>query len=432
MITWIDQYSQPSSPEEEQLYKHLLRQVQLESPSKVIERFRSLFIDGIGYPDREIVEALDKIAGSKQADQQFNFILNRCCHILINRWQMQPQLQAAIPDLMEVFEAPSALSSSVRSLRSRSTRRLQDLVKSFTQSEHYITLKRLAQVIGQSSDSDDPATRPLGTLIRRYPYLYEHCLMSDESTYEHQQVVRQIQAERQRQFEVDLSKYVTYQVRRVQLSRSGASPQTAARVIRPMRNPTLLTDRELYTSLKHFVGKVEGPYTYRDVAQRFLAHTTSQATSFGAFKDDLYEYLTSSIDPAYGRRQFNNRLYEQIKNTLPQSNSQKLSDFMVVRTCSQLLNFLVVEGAQRPNHFVFIDLITNIGASATTGLLLKIVLVCRKVRPYMEKRFSILFNHYEVYTRDAVSWLVKSLENLNIAFSVHFGSADLSCFNQIL
>jgi hypothetical protein len=270
----------------------------------------------------------------------------------------------------------------------------------------------------------------VGTLIQRYPYLYEHCLLSEDSSYEHQQTVRQIQARVQRRFEFDLSQYVTYQVRRVQAIRQ-PSTEAPERIIQPVNNPTLLSDRELAAALKQFVGKVQGPNTYRDVAQSFLTHT-SQTSSYRDFKDDLYEYLTASIDPAYGKRQFNERLYNHLKNTLTQSDLQKPTEFLIVRTCSQLLNFLVVESPQRPNHFVFVDLITNLGATLTTGLLLKIVLLCRKVKPYLEKRFSILFNHYESSTRDGVPWLITSLENLNVAFSVHFGSADLSCLNQIM
>jgi hypothetical protein len=270
----------------------------------------------------------------------------------------------------------------------------------------------------------------VGALIQRYPYLYEHCLLSEDSSYEHQQTVRQIQARVQRRFEFDLSQYVTYQVRRVQAMRQ-PSTEAPERIIQPVNNPTLLSDRELAAALKQFVGKVQGPNTYRDVAQSFLTHT-SQTSSYRDFKDDLYEYLTASIDPAYGKRQFNDRLYNHLKNTLTQSDLQKPTEFLIVRTCSQLLNFLVVESPQRPNHFVFVDLITNLGATLTTGLLLKIVLLCRKVKPYLEKRFSILFNHYESSTRDGVPWLITSLENLNVAFSVHFGSADLSCLNQIM
>jgi hypothetical protein len=424
VTTWTDSDIRQTTVEEQQLYDHLLYCVQVELPHQLIERFQRLFLDGARYADPQIWLALEKVAMSKQAEQEFKFVLNRCCHILINRWQLQPQLQGAIPQLVALFDNPP---DPLR-VQSRGARRLRHLIQLFTETEQYLTLRRLSQVVSEAAEVN--GSRVVGSLIQRYPYLYEHCLLSEDSSYEHQQTVRQIQARVQRRFEVDLSQYVTYQVRRAQAIRT-QSMETVERIIQPVSNPTLLSERELAAALKQFVGKVHGSYTYRDVAQSFLTHS-SHTSSYGAFKDDLYEYLTSSIDPAFGKRQFNERLYNHLQNTLPICDSHKPTEFLLVRTCSQLLNFLVVESPQRPNHFIFVDLITNLGATLTIGLLLKIVLLCRKVKPYLEKRFAILFNHYESYTRDGVPWLVKSLENLNLALSIHFGSADLSCLNQIM
>lgn len=424
--TWTESDIRQPSMEEQQLYDHLLYCVQVESCNQLIERFRSLFLDGPRYEDPVVWTALERVATSKQAEQEFKFVINRCCHILINRWQMQPQLHWAIPELVTLFENPPDPSK----VKSRGARRLRHLVQIFSETEQYLTLQRLSRVMNGSVETIENGSIPVGTLIQRYPYLYEHCLLSEDSSYEHQQTVRQIQSRIQRRFELDLSQYVTYQVRRAQAVRTN-SLENLDRIIQPVNNPTLLTERELAAALKQFVGKVQGCDTYRDVAQSFLTHS-SQTTSYKAFKDDLYEYLTASIDPSYGKRQFNERLYTHLKDILPQCESQKPTEFLLVRTCSQLFNFLVVESPQRPNHFIFVDLITNLGATLTTGLLLKIVLLCRKVKPYLEKRFAILFNHYESVTKDGVPWLVKSLENLNIAFSVHFGAADLSCLNQIM
>jgi hypothetical protein len=424
--TWTESDIRQPSLEEEQLYDHLLYCVQVESCSQLIERFRALFLDGVRYEEPQVWLALEKVAMNKRAEQEFKFVLNRCCHILINRWQLQPQLQGAIPELVALFENPPDPAR----VQSRGARRLRHLVQLFTETEQYLTLRRLSTVMSESAEVYHSGSISVGTLIQRYPYLYEHCLLSEDSSYEHQQTVRQVQSRIQRRFELDLSQYVTYQVRRAQAMRS-QSKDSLDKIIQPVRNPTLLTERELAVALKQFVGKVQGSDTYRDVAHSFLTHS-SQTTSYKAFKDDLYEYLTLSIDPSYGKRQFNDRLYHHLSDTLPQCNSQKPTEFLLVRTCSQLLNFLVVESPQRPNHFIFVDLITNLGATFTTGLLLKIVLLCRKVKPYLEKRFSILFNHYEASTKDGVPWLITSLENLNVAFSVHFGSADLSCLNQIM
>ncbi|WP_446335729.1 hypothetical protein [Coleofasciculus sp. G1-WW12-02] len=420
--TWTNSDIRQTSSQEQQLYDHFLYCVQIESPSQTLERFKQLFMDGSRYPEPEIWMVLEKLAMDKQAEQEFKFILNRCCHILINRWQIQPQLQGAIPELVALLDdIPPATG-----VYSRGSRRLRHLLQIFKETEQYLTLHRLSQVVGETSTT----SKEVGTLIQRYPYLYEHCLLSEDSSYEHRQTVRQIQSRLQRRFELDLSQYVTYQVRCAQLKRRNQK-EASTKIIQPVKNPTLLTDHELGTALKQFVGKVQGSHTCRDVAQSFLTHS-SQTPCYKDFKDDLYEYLTASIDPAYGKRQFNSRLHEHLKNTLPDSENQKPSEFLILRTCSQLLNFLVVESSVRPKHFVFVDLITNLGATVTTMLLLKIVLLCRKVKPYLEKRFSILFNHYESSTRDGVPWLIKSLENLNVAFSIHFGRADLSCLNQIM
>ena len=192
-----------------------------------------------------------------------------------------------------------------------------------------------------------------------------------------------------------------------------------------MAIPTAIPELPFTRRFGNFAGKIEGSNTYRDLAQRFVTHT-SQGISYQSFKDDLYQYLVSSVDPSYGRRRFNDQLYAQLKGILPDSNTQRLNDMLVVKTCSQLLNFLVIESHQRPNHFVFIDLVSNLGPTLTTGIVIKIVLVCRKVKPYLDKRFSLLFNHYEASAREVVQWLVNCLETLNVAFSITFGSVDLS------
>jgi len=423
----VNDYNRQSQEQEQLLYNHWLELVQVEQPAELISRFRTLFIEGSGYPDRSVADALEKIAASEQAQQEFKYILNRCCHILINRWQTYPNKQAAIPELIALFEEPPKIL--VGYSRSRGRAALPKLVNQFTESEQYLTLQRLAKVINHSnedsSNSKTPATLAVGTLIPRYPYLYKHCLLSDDSTYEQQKIIKKIQAQKQQQFEVNLSQYVAHQVRKAQTARRETSI-TFNRSIQNINNPTLLSDPELFFALKQFVGKVEGADTYRQLADRFTANA-STAGSYRSFKDDLYEYLISSVtDDRYGKRQFNDKLYKQLQKTFPHNDAQKFNEFLMIRTCSQLLNFLVVESPARPNHFVFIDLISNLGPTQTTGLLLKIVLICGKVKPYLEKRLAILFGHYEFSTREGVVWLVKALENVNLALTTNFGKVDVS------
>lgn len=422
-------YLRQTKPEAQRLYDHLLYHVRHESPDKLIERFSCLFIDGLDcdYIDADVQDALKVLVHGKEAREEFKYILNRCCHIIINHWQMRSQLQAAIPNLVDLLCSQSTLSPG----HSRHTQKLRFLIRDFTTTEQYLTLQRLAKVIEQQTAAINQGSQPVGVLISRYPYLYEHCLLSEDSSYEHQQTVRQVQSEVQKRFEVDLSRYVTYQVRLAKVARQRQLNKNSRRVIIPVDNPTLLAEKELACSLKHFIGRSQGNKTYYDLAQSFITHT-QRIPSYRSFKNELYEYLTYGIDSSYSNRNFNERLHQQLKITLPDREEQMSSEFLVMRTASKLLNFLVVESRQHPQHYVFVDLITNLGVTQTVGLLLKIVLLCRKVKPYLEKRFSILFSHYETDSKDVVPWLVKSLENLNLAFSIHFGNADLSCLKYIM
>ncbi|MBD2296160.1 hypothetical protein H6G06_22440 [Anabaena sphaerica FACHB-251] len=414
--------------EEQLIYQHFLHLVQMESPDQMIERFRALFVERANYPEPEIILILDKITASKTATEDFKFFLNRCCHILINRWYMQPQLHHAITELISLFDLPPN-RLVVNSFRLREIRRLRELLQIFTESDQYVILRRFLQLVNQTPKLNTRKdNQPLINLISRYPYLYEHCLISEDSTFEQQETVRNFQAQVQKKFEIDLSQYITYKVRRIQVLRK-VSPAEANRILRPINNPTLLSDSDLYSTVKQFIGKTEGNYTYQERAQQFLKYS-SQTAKFQDFKDDLYEYLISSIDGQYGKRQFNQRLYTHLQNTLPDADDQRLNDFLMVRTCSQLLNFLVVSSQASPQHSTFLDLISNQGSLPTIGLLLKVVLICHKVKPYLEKRFAILFNHYETATTNAIDWLVATLEQLNIAMSINFGELDLSFFKR--
>lgn len=424
MNTWTAYHSRSISPKEQALYDHWLQCAEQESPDQLIARFRALFIEGIGYPEREAVAFLDEILSSSDVEQYFRYIINRCCHILVNRWHGRPQLQGHIPTLINCFDQqPTHPVTEVS--RARSARKVREMAAHFIHTEHYTTLRRLAQVVeGELGDSNQPLNAPLGTLIGRYPYLYEHCLVNEESSAEHQQVVRRIRGEAQQKFEVDLSQYVTYRVRRSRLQKQGdAAAQTLARM-RPLENPTLLSDRDLLLSIRQFSGRGADGCNSTDVAQRFLQQ--HRATTYGNFKEDLYDYITASVPVHYGNRKFNSLLADRLRTILPENDEQPLNDFLMVRTCSHLFNFMVVDSPRQPQHFVFLDLINNLGPVLTTGVLLKLVLICRKVKPYLERRFSLLFNHYETDTRETVSWLVTTLESLNVALSLTFGSLDVS------
>jgi hypothetical protein len=425
MDSWSNYCNHATTPAEQELYDHLIISVETQSPDEVISRFRSLFIDAVGYPDHEVWKAVKEVVSADFVDREFKFTLNRSCYILINRWLMQPRLHPYIPELISLFElAPSGVAHS------RTAKRLRALVQSFVQSEQYLSLKRLMQIMNETAALQcQDGTMLLGNLIRRYPCLYEHSLLTEDSSDEQRQRIMGLRSRALRQYELDLSQYVTHQHRyRLRQSWVASTPDISSSVglleLPAAKNPTLLSDRQLEVALHQFAGKIDGSNTHRDLANQFLTYSR-WSRCYRTFKQELYEYLVSVIDPKYGRYHFNQQLCQYLKDTLPHCDHQEVNDFLVVETCKKLLNFLVVESPQRPNHSRFIDLTGNIGILLTISLLLRIVLLCRAVKPWLEKRFSILFKLHEDNTTDKVNWLVEALEHLNIALSTNFGTIKL-------
>jgi hypothetical protein len=417
----------PIKQEEQKLYDYLLQFTETEAPAKVIELFRHLFIRGTSNEDPSLRLALEKIVSSPNAEQEFKFFLNRCCHIIIDHWQLEPYFKQEIPELIAQFEDASPPAGA----HSRTSRKIRQLVQNFTKSEQYIKLRRLARLLEQEQNNRTQS-KCLGDLIQRYPFLHQHCLLSEDSSQEFKRIVRRIQKKFQWHYELDLSRYVTYRVRLVQTVRSykaANQKKIPKKLIKPVPNPTLLSDRELDLAIKQYLGKVEKGYSYRDLSQNFLNNLT-RSPFYKSFKNDLYEYLILSIDSSFDRHNFQQKLYRYLQNILVDYHSQQLNEFLLIRTCTQLLQFFV-DSQIHLEPDLFIHLITHLGETKLIGLLLKIVLLCSKTKPYLEKRFCILFARYESSLQEEVPWLIKSLENWQIASSIHFGSVDLSLFKII-
>ncbi|MGB5635200.1 MAG: hypothetical protein WBM44_16450 [Waterburya sp.] len=430
------QTSNSTKEEQQQIYDHLLYCVKTESPIEILDRFNDLFIRGTGYKDNRIRTALEKIIDADNAELEFPLFFNRCCHIIINRWQMQPNLRFKIIDLAILIERALPPGGAY----SRVSRKLRQLVKDFHKNEYYVRIQRLARLIEGSLEPEhrrshriEIVTNSVGDLIQRYPYLHQHCLLAEGSTDEFQQTVETIQAGIQSSYELNLSQYITHRVRMAKLVKqykAANKNKIPKRLIKKVDNPTLLSDRELDKALRHYMGKVEQNSTYYDLSQNFLTYT-SQVKTYKAFKGDLYEYIISGIASEYRQRHFSNELQKFLRDTLSDFDHRELDEFLTLRTYCQLFKFLVVESKSNTNHEHYLDLVNNLGEIKTIGLLLKLVLLSNKVKPYLEQRFSILFARYETVAEHQAPWLVKSLENLQVAFSIHFGKADFSLIQII-
>ncbi|HHP7230962.1 MAG TPA: hypothetical protein ACFCUY_08900 [Xenococcaceae cyanobacterium] len=424
-ISKIKSRSQLIKEQSQIIYCHWQECLQQDSSEKVIERFRNLFIKGIGYENPQIRLALETIVESIKLESDFYWFLNSCCQMIINYWYQQPSLRNKIPLLIAQLD----LALPPGSAHTKSSRKLRQLVKNFQKTERYIRLKRLSNLIIQNQKKPSfETTESVGDLIQRYPFLHQHCLLNEDSSYEFQKTIKTIQKEIQRRYEIELSQYVTYRARLSEIGRQATISNNnffAKSPIQPVKNPTLLSDRKLDSTLRQYLGKVNQNYTYKDLAHNFL-DSTADLKSYREFKNDFYEYLTLGLNSQYCSTKLNPKIYQCLQEIIPDVENRKLDEFTLLRTCSHLLKLLIVDSKKNPEHYLFIDLISNLGTTQVIAILLKLVLICPKVKPYSEQRFAILFTHYETFPRGELIWLINCLEKLQIVFSIYFGKVDLS------
>ncbi|MEM9214134.1 MAG: hypothetical protein AAGD25_07270 [Cyanobacteria bacterium P01_F01_bin.150] len=411
MDSWAHYFERPTTPAEVYLYDHLMREARTAEPARVVEHFRQLFVDGISYSNPRAVKALEWIVNAPFSGSEFKFILNRSYYIVINAWRESSRNRVFIPALIDtILTSPVNPNSPIRN------RHLWQLTQHFIQSDQYQALRRLALTVRSENQGKKELTAksgnvPLETIIYRYPYVYEHNLLTQDSTIEQRHTVQAMRQEAQTKYDLDLSRYMAYH-------RSSSYRDVVAF---PAKNPTFLSDERLNRALSQYTGKVDGRNTQRDLANCFLTYS-KWTRSYSEFKGDLYDYLTLSMGPWFGGQRFGSKLSNRLYSTLSHYDDKLPTNALFQETCKSLLDFLVVESQQNPEHTNFIDMLGNLGATLTINVLLKIILLCEQAKPWLERRFAVLFNHYGDRPQSDVKWLVESMETLNVAMSTNFSN----------
>ncbi|MBE9156017.1 pentapeptide repeat-containing protein [Nodosilinea sp. LEGE 06152] len=394
------------------VYQHLQYWRKQESPSQLINRFRQLFFDTNNYPDALVAQALIDLSKNSSSDREFKYIINRCFYTLINFWYTRPEDHWAISELISLLEEPIKVSY-VQDNDSR----LKSLIRDFTLTEQYSALVRLQQLFLNNGLEQPTLTsiesKPLFYLLSHYPFLYDSTLLTKDSG----QIQKQHIAEMRRKVELDLS---------IQLARFHSSQIGQTRHI-SIRNPTLLEPSALNEALTYYTSKFDGTRSIKDESRYFAAYSKT-TRSFRDFKDEFVDYLINpiaAVESKYNDNHFTRSLRQYLRETLSEFDAQQLNSFILVETCRRLLNFLVVDSPQRPVFRNFRHLLNDIGYVLTTGMLLRVVLFCSAVKPWLERCFSIIFNIHEKEKCQSVPWVVNSLEHTNIALIGNFGNAGL-------
>jgi hypothetical protein len=261
----------PNSVEEEVLYQYFQYWRREESAQQLIERFRSLFLEGGTDIDHRVASALFQLSTSIDADEKFKYVFNRCCYILINYWYGQSRDHWAIPELIGILDNTAIFSSTGQA------QQVRNLLRQFLASEQYGALDRLRKIFGEPKDSPDSEEiiddQPLVSRIRHYPFLYDTSLLTQDSSQEQAKNIRDLRLKAETNLGVRLARYHSHG------SRSQLSTAIAP-------NPTLLEASELREALNYYTGKVEQGRTQKDIASWFQTYSKT-ARSFRDFKDEI-------------------------------------------------------------------------------------------------------------------------------------------------
>jgi len=298
---------------------------------------------------------------------------------------------------------------------SNETYRIRQLSRHFIQTEQYAALRRFANLVSSELNDGEQLVEDqlIANQLKQYPFLYDHSLLTKDSDLSQKNQVRRLRQDTEAKIGIQLARYCNQRNRGHNLIIS---------------NPTRLPNAELQEALRYYTGKVEGNRSHRDLAQMFSTYSKT-VRSFRDFKEEFLEFLLRPLadaDPRYVANHFGRSLRYFLRGTLQDFDGQRVTDYLVITTCQKLLTFLIVQGRQQPVFRRFWQLLQGVGYTLTVGLLLRIVLFCSAVKPWMENRLTVLFNYHERYVCKEVPWLINTLEHTNVALITNFGKFGYS------
>ncbi len=373
------------------IYSFLLEIVKQWPPEEVLLEFKRLFLyhfDGV------TSSAIDAIYELVFANDQLEFAntLKRCCYILVNNWDASRQVNS-IKALIAAFNEDLAF----RDTASPTLKRLKSWVNAFRQSQDFDDLKLFVARYDHQAAEDAPWSN------RFTSYLLVPQYINLKNPIEQREAARALAKQLRHQFKVDLAMYV-------------ARSQSAQPPEHPPENPTALGD-DVLRLIKTVVAK-RGNYSYLSLSNIFLEQV--QNVSFGNFKQSLHKYLIFTADQRENAfvQALKVRLSEQLDALYVSYESQRVTDALILRTCNRTIDFLTTTNRKEPSP-LFVLLLSQGNPMTLVVTLLKLILISRNSRLYLEARIADLIRYYEDLPEQECLWVVNFLEIFNVTFTIY-------------
>ncbi|WP_264324294.1 hypothetical protein [Romeriopsis navalis] len=373
------------------VYTFLLGIVKKWPPEEVLLEFKRLFLYNVDGVTSSAIDAIYEIVFAND-QAEFCNTLKRCCYILVNNWDASRQV-SSIKELLAAFEEELPF----RETASPTLKRLKQWVDSFRRSQDFDDLKLFVARYDRQAEEDAPWAN------RFTSYLLVPQYINLKNPVEQREAARALAKQLRHQFKVDLAMYV-------------ARSQSAQSVEQPPDNPTALGD-DVLRLIKTVVAK-RGNYSYLSLSNIFLEQVKN--VSFEEFKQSLHKYLIFSADQRDSEfvQALKERLADKLDNLYKDYESQQVNDALILRTSNRVIDFLTTENRQEPSS-LFVLLLSQGNPMTLVVTLLKLILISRNSRLYLEARIADLIHYYENLPEKECWWVVNFLEIFNVTFTIY-------------
>lgn len=379
---------------QESIYDYFLDIVKTCSADFVLQEFARLFIQSAGSERSDVSQALHELTFANN-EETFRNTLKRTCYILVNNWDTSRNYRA-IQDLIKLFSDPTLQKYTA----STALRRVRTWVSKFVQSQDFKELELFA-------------ARHVPDRYSHWKHRYSSFLLATQYTnpqnsLEQRRAARMLSRKLREQFKFKLAMYVAHS----QTTSLGATSKEDL-------NPTALGEEALL--LIKALAVRRGSYSYTNLARLFLSQTKHLA--YGDFKRSLQNYLTFSVGDVNIATTLSQRLADQFENLYVDMDEEPVTSPLLLKTCKRIIELLTTENHQDPSP-LFVSLVSSSSPLVWALMLLKIILICPQIRPYLEACVARIIQYYEPVPADDCQWVIHFIEVLNIVLAIHADNVE--------
>jgi len=371
---------------QQRVYVLFLESVRQCSPDRVLREFAQLFIHLSAQGSPSVHAALTTLLSAGN-ESDFRYMLQRCCYILVNNWNITGNYQYA-HYLIELFLDP-AINQPTKITELKT---LRNWVRNFANSENYESLKLF--IGGHTSHWSN----------RYSDYLLTSQYVDMQNSVEQRQLAIALSQRIKSKFKFDLALYT---------ARSNSKIGECG-----LNNPTGLGNEVLYL-IKIILTK-QRKISYRSSANLFLNQLGND--SLFDFKIRLHQYLDLPKDGIRDALEvvelFETELVAKLYEFYDRYDHNPISQSLIHKTCNRLISCLTIDQNGEPSELFTVML--HYGNPLNFVIIfLKIILICEASRIHLETCIACLIKYYSRYTEDECRSLINFLDIFNVTFSIY-------------